>query len=220
MNVAENSLVTVNSSFADKVSGGAAMLKDPQLARPATTDLRLRRHADFQQVYTRARKQYAKEMAFFFVLRSRPETASSRAEAASETTTPEQGSNRAALSGPAAEGPRIGLTVGKVLGKAHERNRIKRRLRAAIRAHAGVLAGVPVDVVLHPRRSVMTIDWTRLDGEVAQVFRTIRKLLGNPPSATPGQEPDARGRRSARPRTPQAAGAVLKPRPAGKPDRR
>jgi ribonuclease P protein component len=113
--------------------------------------LRLRKHADYTRVYGAARKQHARQMAFFFSLRP--------ADRRSETP-----------------GPRIGLTVGKVLGKAHERNRIKRRLRELVRKHAALLP-YPVDVILHPRRSAMEMEWTALDREVAQVFRTVQAAL-------------------------------------------
>jgi ribonuclease P protein component len=70
--------------------------------------------------------------------------------------------------------PRIGLTVGKVMGKAVDRNRIKRRMREAVRRNIATLEG-PIDVVLHPRRSVIDLDFAALDREVAQVFRNIQK---------------------------------------------
>ena len=73
-------------------------------------------------------------------------------------------------------GPRIGLTVGKVLGKAVERNRIKRRLRECVRRHAGKLA-FPVDVILHPRRSVLEMEPATLDREIAGIFRQIQQVL-------------------------------------------
>jgi ribonuclease P protein component len=74
-------------------------------------------------------------------------------------------------------GPRIGLTVPKALGKAVDRNRIKRRLREVVRNHAATLAAHPVDVILHPRRLVLTQPAAELDREVAGIFRTIAKLL-------------------------------------------
>ena len=68
------------------------------------------------------------------------------------------------------DGPRVGLTAGKVLGKAHERNRIKRRMREVVRKH---LEELPrgFDLILHPRRSVMTMDFAKLDAEVLRIFR-------------------------------------------------
>lgn len=40
------------------------------------------------------------------------------------------------------QGPRVGLTAGKVLGKSHERNRIKRRMRDILRRHVELLPPV------------------------------------------------------------------------------
>jgi ribonuclease P protein component len=69
----------------------------------------------------------------------------------------------------AAAAPRVGLTVGKVLGKAHERNRIKRRLRDVLRRHIDLLpAGC--DLILHPHRSVLTTEFTKLDAEVVRIL--------------------------------------------------
>jgi len=113
--------------------------------------LRLRKHADYQRVYTSSRKQFSKQMAFFYSLR--PEDRRS--------DTP---------------GARVGLTVGKVLGHAVERNRIKRRLRECVRRHIGTLT-FPVDVILHPRRTVLEMDPKKLDAEVAQIFRTVQAAL-------------------------------------------
>lgn len=126
--------------------------------------LRLRRHVDYQTVYKLARKQYAREMSFFFARREPP---------AADIPTH-------ALPFFPSTGPRIGLTVGKVLGKAHDRNRIKRRLRAAVQQHASILGALPVDVVLHPKRSVLTLDWKTVEAEVAQSFRAVRKLADKP----------------------------------------
>jgi len=133
--------------------------------------LRLRKHADYQRVYTSSRKQFAKQMTFFFSVR--PE--------ARRSETP---------------GPRIGLTVGKVLGHAVERNRIKRRLRELVRRHAPMLGTYPVDVILHPRRTVREMEPAKLEREVVQIFQTIRKGLDRaaafPVSAVSIPDPTAR----------------------------
>jgi ribonuclease P protein component len=64
------------------------------------------------------------------------------------------------------------LTAGRVLGGAVERNRIRRRMREAVRLH---LSELPprVDVVLHPRRMVLEMEFARLEREVARVFASV-----------------------------------------------
>ncbi len=66
-------------------------------------------------------------------------------------------------------GSRVGLTAGKVLGKAHERNRIKRRMREALRRHIDLLPKGS-DLILHPRRSVLTIEFTKLEAEIVRIL--------------------------------------------------
>jgi ribonuclease P protein component len=120
-------------------------------------DLRLRKHADFQRVYKQSRKHFSRQMGYFYALRE-------------ESAAPSAYSSTYV-------GPRIGLTVGKVMGKAVDRNRIKRRLRAAIVQHTHLLADYSVDVILHPRRTALTLEWTLLERDVATAFSTIAKGL-------------------------------------------
>lgn len=47
-------------------------------------------------------------------------------------------------------------------------------MRAAVQHHLASLSS-PVDVVLHPRKSVLTMDFARLEREVEQIFAAIRK---------------------------------------------
>jgi ribonuclease P protein component len=83
----------------------------------------------------------------------------------------------------APETPRVGLTVGKVLGKAHERNRIKRRLREALRRHTDLFpAGC--DLILHPHRSVLTMEFTKLDAEIVRILTQANAELARA-EATP-----------------------------------
>jgi ribonuclease P protein component len=131
------------------------------------TQHRLRKHADYQLVYKAGRKQFAKQIAYFHALR--PEARRS-----------------------ATAGPRVGLTVPKALGKAVDRNRIKRRLREAVRSNLALLSA-PVDVILHPRRSVIDLDFLALQREDALIFRAVQaaadrsagnRPAGNRPAAT------------------------------------
>ena len=79
--------------------------------------------------------------------------------------------------------PRVGFTVGRVLGGAVVRNRIKRRLREAVRRNLHALA-TPVDLVINPKKSVLTLDFAELEQEIGRAFEKISRQ----PSAVSGQE--------------------------------
>ena len=135
----------------------------------SSTAHRLCKHADYQLVYKAGRKQFGKQLAYFHTARP--------VERRSATT-----------------GPRIGLTVPKALGKAVDRNRIKRRMREAVRAALPQLTA-PVDVILHPRRAVIDLEFAQLKREVSTIFRSVqaaydRSLNSAKPAATPS-EPSA-----------------------------
>ena len=69
-------------------------------------------------------------------------------------------------------GARVGLTVGRALGGAVQRNRIKRRLREAVRLALATITA-PVDIVINPKKSALSADFSQLRNEVAEAFRVI-----------------------------------------------
>lgn len=101
--------------------------------------VRLRKHADYQRAYAASRKRQSASMSWFLAPQQQP------------------------------NGPRVGLTAGKVLGKAHERNRIKRRMRELLRRHVEMLPD-GFDLILHPRRQVLTAEFTKLDDEIVRIL--------------------------------------------------
>jgi ribonuclease P protein component len=108
---------------------------------------RLRKHADYQRAYAASRKRQSASMSWFLAPQL-PAYAGAALPAA----------------------PRVGLTAGKVMGKAHERNRLKRRMREALRRHVNQLpAGC--DLILHPRRSVLTIEFSKLEAEIVRILQ-------------------------------------------------
>jgi ribonuclease P protein component len=73
-------------------------------------------------------------------------------------------------------GVRMGFTVSRALGRAVDRNRIKRRLRELVRLRPPDISE-GVDVVINPKRSVLTADFAGLLAEVGKALETIRKQV-------------------------------------------
>ena len=143
-----------------------------------STQHRLRKHPDYQRVYKQGgRKQWARQIAYFAAMREPGSQTALRSETA---------------------GPRIGLTVPKALGKAVDRNRIKRRLREMVRSALPLLGGLPVDVVLHPKRSVLEAEFAVLQREVALIFRSVAaQALRSQPGSAVQQSSSSKGTHAA-----------------------
>ena len=115
---------------------------------------RLLRHADFERVYKQGRRHFSASMTVFYLER-----------------TP-----RDFVKIPAPCGLRVGFTVGRALGGAVHRNRMKRRLREAVRLTRPV-PGPGADVVINPKKVLLTIGFDALLNEVRQAFVVIERKL-------------------------------------------
>ena len=124
---------------------------------------RLLRHADFERVYKLGRRHFSASLTVFFLERPEAQTA---------------------------KGLRIGFTVGRALGGAVQRNRMKRRLREAVRLSRPPL-GPSADVVINPKKSLLTTDFAAVVNEVAQAFVVIDKKLAGKQGASGSRKPEA-----------------------------
>jgi ribonuclease P protein component len=112
---------------------------------------RLLKHAEFEAVYKKGRRHFSPSMTFFYQLDPLAERKAAR----------------------------VGFTVSRALGGAVQRNRMKRRLRDAVRHHREELdrkmaeRGMAVEIVINPKRTLLTAESAALQQEVARAFRLI-----------------------------------------------
>jgi ribonuclease P protein component len=125
---------------------------------------RLLRHADFERVYKQGRRHFSASMTVFYLLR--------------------QGTPAAEAKTNAASGLRVGFTVGRALGGAVQRNRMKRRLREAVRLTRPA-AGADADVVINPKKSILTAEFAVVVKEVGRAFTVIEQKLGTESTGKP-----------------------------------
>jgi ribonuclease P protein component len=74
--------------------------------------------------------------------------------------------------------PRIGYTVSRALGGAVDRNRMKRRLREATREAWNAFSPA-VDIVVNPKKSVLTADFTGLVEEIRKSLAIVEKHVAS-----------------------------------------
>ena len=123
---------------------------------------RLLKHSDFDRVYKQGRRHFSAHMTVFYLRQA-------------EGASPQGALSESAL---AERSARVGFTVGRVLGGAVERNRIKRRLREAVRLQRSALKGAgAVDVVINPKKSVLTLEFSVVLEEVGRALDAIAKKL-------------------------------------------
>jgi ribonuclease P protein component len=137
----------------------------PKQKKPAgfPKAVRLLRHADFERVYQQGRRHFSPSMTVFFLERE------------------------------SGEGPRVGLTVGKVLGNAVTRNRIKRRMREALRKNFGPLSA-KVDVVINPKKSAIALELPKLEAEIERALAAVQQGKGVAASDTPRRPREKKNR--------------------------
>jgi ribonuclease P protein component len=157
-------------SISANTSRGVAMTNPPNSAerpspRQSLTGARLRKHGDYQRAYAASRKRQSTSMSWFLA--------------------PQQPAF-AGAEPPA--GPRVGLTAGKVMGKAHERNRLKRRMREALRRHVELLPQ-GCDLIFHPRRIVLTMDFTKLEAEIVRILHQAKTEAARMTKSNPADIP-------------------------------
>jgi ribonuclease P protein component len=156
--------------------------------------VRLRKHADYQRAYAASRKRQSASMSWFLAPQSPagPTTDLPTSHPSDKDLSHHPNEQKSLVGDPESPGTptgtRVGLTAGKVLGKAHERNRIKRRMKEALRRHLDLLPS-GCDLILHPRRTVLNLDFRKLEAEIVRILQQAKieaarmKQNPNPPAA-------------------------------------
>jgi ribonuclease P protein component len=148
---------------------------------------RLLRHADFERVYKQGRRHFSASMTVFYWPR------------VEVTSAPHEGTRTGAS---APHGLRVGFTVGRALGGAVQRNRMKRRLREAVRLSLSLslpVAGVAADVVINPKKALLTADFANVLNEVRRAFEVIEQKLSHAPLETSSAEASSSKKSSRKP---------------------
>lgn len=155
----------------------------------------LLKHADFQRVYERGKRHFSGFFTVFYWRRERPAESDGTHVLSQDAAAPvrKQAWRTASITG-----PRVGFTVGRVLGGSVERNRIRRRTREAVRQYYSQYSSMPVDVVIHPKKTVLQADFVELSREIERAFQVVQQRTNQPIADGNAEETPARtaGRRS------------------------
>jgi ribonuclease P protein component len=133
---------------------------------PFPKSAHLLRHSDFVRVYQQGRRHFSANMTFFYL---QNEGEGSAQQAIDSLALGEAARRYSRI--------RIGFTVPKALGGAVERNRMRRRTREAVRFHLALFQNMDaaVDVVINPKKSLLTADFAQISHEVERGFTVIRR---------------------------------------------
>ncbi len=152
-----NSDLDIRGTVTASVPGASNQSVRPQRGNARfPRSVRLLRHADFERVYKLGRRHFSPSMTVFYWQRQ------------------DLPGNKAATAG-----LRVGFTVGRALGGAVQRNRMKRRLREAVRLTRPA-SEIPADVVINPKKIVLTADFDAVLNEVRRAFVVIEQKLAAP----------------------------------------
>jgi len=151
------------------VPGESKQSVEPRRRKSYPRAGRLLRRNDFERVYKLGRRQFSASITVFYLER-RPGS-----------------DDRASVPGMM----RVGFTVSRALGGAVQRNRMKRRLREAVRLTRPYPGG-SVDVVINPKKVVLTVDFSVLLNEVGKAFVVIEKKLAGKEAGTDVQKQEVR----------------------------
>jgi ribonuclease P protein component len=165
------------------INARAHFAMPPRKAARFPRTARLLRHADFERVYKQGRRHFSASFTVFYWPRPQAQTPVSGTASSSPLS-----------------GLRVGFTVGRALGGAVQRNRMKRRLREAVRMSLPQPA-VAADVVINPKKSLLTADFAAVLNEVTRAFVVIEQKLSQTPSEKMAR--DASTKRIAEARSPK-----------------
>jgi ribonuclease P protein component len=160
----------------------------------------LLKHADFQRVYEKGKRHFSGNVTVFFWRRETPAQVLKVG-----VDTPEvskvAGDRSPVLGAVNLPGPRVGFTVGRVLGGSVERNRIRRRTREAVRQYYSRYCDMPVDIVIHPKKTVLKVDFAELMSEIERAFQVVQQRTSQAGVTCPSHDqplPAARSRQKDR----------------------